>query len=275
MTIPTLRWAAKKAARRATVMGSLASGALLTRKVVGPTRMRAITYHRFGESRHDPYCVSVQTFEAQMRWLAEQRLAVSLDQVLRFVRGETDVADDSVLVTIDDGFRSVLTIAAPILKRYAIPAVAYITTSAVENEPAGKAAGEAFLEWPEVSALHASGLTIGSHGNTHRSMAKLDIAEVREEGRVSKGLLERQLGVAVTSFAYPYGMRTDESPATMEALAGCGYDSIFIAQHGALRAGSDSRRLRRIKVEGGEPLWMFRLLCRGGMDAWGLADRVL
>jgi peptidoglycan/xylan/chitin deacetylase (PgdA/CDA1 family) len=275
MTISTLRWAAKKAARRATVMGSFASGALATQRVLGPPKLRAITYHRFGESRQDPYCVSAQAFEAQMRWLSEQQLAVSLDTVLRFVRGEADVADGSVLVTIDDGFLSVLTIAAPILQRYGIPAVAYITTSAVENEPAGKAAGEAFLEWPEVSALHASGVTIGSHGHTHRSMAKLETAEVREEGRISKALLERQLGVPVTSFAYPYGMRTDESPATMEALAGCGYDSIFIAQHGALRAGSDTLRLRRIKIEGGEPLWMFKLLCRGGMDAWGLADRVL
>lgn len=275
MTISTLRWAAKKAARRATVMGSLASGVIAARRVLGSPKLRAITYHRFGEARQDPYCVSARAFEAQMRWLAEQRRAVSLEQVLRFVRGEAEVADGSVLVTIDDGFRSTLEVAAPILKRYAVPAVAYITTSAVENEAAGRAAGEAFLTWPEVSALNASGVTIGSHGHTHRSMAKLGLAEVRDEGRVSRELLERRLGVAVTSFAYPYGMRSDESPATMAALSACGYDSIFIAQHGALHAGSDCLRLSRIKVEGGEPLWMFKLLCAGGMDAWSVADRVL
>ena len=210
-----------------------------------------------------------------MRWLAEQGLAVTLDDVLRFARGEVSLANGSVLVTIDDGFSSVSSVAAPILRRYGIPAVAYITTQAISNADAGKGAGEPFLTWEQVVDLSTGGMAIGSHSHTHRSMARLDQEEACEEGRRSKQLIEMHLGKEVTSYAYPYGMRRDESPATAKILAECGYSSVFISQHGTVQQGANPLRLPRVKVEASEPLWMFKLLCQGGMDAWGLADKVL
>jgi hypothetical protein len=58
-------------------------------------------------------------------------------------------------------------------------------------------------------------------------------------------------------------------------LTGAGYSTVFIAQHGTLRRGADLARLPRVKVEGGDPLWLFRWLCRGGMDGWKLFDDTL
>jgi peptidoglycan/xylan/chitin deacetylase (PgdA/CDA1 family) len=269
------RWRIKKTARKTVVLASALSGSMTARRIAGGRRVRALTYHRFGDCERDPWCVAPAAFEQQMRWLAEQRLAVSLDDVLRFGRGELALPQDAVLVTMDDGFSSVWSVAGPILRRYGIPAVAYITTGAVGDADGGGGAGEAFLTWQQVRALRAGGMAIGSHGHTHRSMARLDPADAREEGVRSKRLIEAQLGEPITSFAYAYGMRTDESPATARILADCGYRSAFISQHGTIGRGAEPLRLPRIKVEGGEPLWVFKLLCRGGMDAWSLADRVL
>jgi peptidoglycan/xylan/chitin deacetylase (PgdA/CDA1 family) len=275
VTLSLHRWHLKKTARKAVMLGSLASSSIALRRLMGATRVRAITYHRFGHVDRDPWCVAPPAFEEQMRWLAAERLAVSLDDVLRFARGEAELANGSVLVTMDDGLSSMLTEAAPVLRRYRIPAVAFITTGAIGDPEAGKGAGEEFLTWQQVRELDASGVTIGSHGHTHRSMASLGADEVREEGRLSKALIESHLGKPVYSFAYPFGMRNDESPATAKALAECGYTSLFISQHGTIQAGSSALRLPRIKVEAGEPLWTFKLLCLGGMDAWALADRLL
>ena len=275
MTESLYRWRVKKAARRAVVLGSLASSSIAVRRLAGKPRVRAITYHRFGHVAHDPWWVPPHVFDEQMRWLAEQRLAISLNDLLRFAHGEIDLATGSVLVTIDDGSSSVSTVAAPILRRYGIPAVAYIATYAIGNPDAGKGAGEPFLTWEQVAALSASGMTIGSHSLTHRSMAKLTPGEIRDEGQRSKELIEANIGKEVTSFAYPFGMRRDESPLTERILAECGYSSVFISQHGTIELGANLLRLPRIKVEAGEPLWMFKLLCAGGMDAWGLADKVL
>lgn len=273
MTISSLRWTVKKAARVAMVVGSFASGSLALRRLTqrGPT-VRVLTYHRFGDAVRDPWCVSAAAFEAQMRWLAERRLAVSLEDVERFARGECELPDGAVLVTMDDGFSSVLHIAAPIMQRWRIPSVAYVTTDLI-----GKVSisGERYLTWEEVAALPAAGVTVGSHSHTHRSVAQLAPDVAVEEARTSRALLERGTGLAVRSFAYPFGMRRDESAATARMLTECGYTSVFIAQHGTIQAGADLSRLPRVKVEGGEPLWMFKLLCRGGMDLWSLLDAVL
>jgi peptidoglycan/xylan/chitin deacetylase (PgdA/CDA1 family) len=273
MTVSTLRWVVKKTARTAMVLGSFVTGSLALRRLAGrrPT-IRVLTYHRFGDAVRDPWCVSPAAFEAQMRWLADHKLAVSLDQIERFVRGEIDLPNGSVLVTMDDGFSSWLHIAAPILQRHAIPAVAYVTTSFVGTT---SISGEPYLTWDEVAKLSESGLTIGSHAHTHRSIAKLTPETVREEGTRSKQLLEQHVRIPVRSFAYPFGMRTDESETTARVLSACGYTSIFIAQHGTLRSGANLARLPRVKVEGGEPMWMFKLLCRGGMDGWKLFDDTL
>jgi peptidoglycan/xylan/chitin deacetylase (PgdA/CDA1 family) len=274
MTEPLRRWQIKKAARKGAALASMLSGSMAVRRLLGEPRVRVLTYHRFGQAARDPWCVEPAVFEAQMRWLAEQRLALSLDDVLAFARGERDARPGSVLVTMDDGFRSVLTVAQPILERYKVPAVAYVTTSALGNRAAAEGAGEAFLEWDELRELDARGMSIGSHGHTHSSMAKMPEAEARDEGRRSRELLEDALGKPVTSFAYAYGMRHDESPATARILADCGYRSVFISQHGTIRRGADPLRLPRIKVEAGESLAMFKLLCGGAMDVWSLADRI-
>ncbi|HET7795902.1 MAG TPA: polysaccharide deacetylase family protein [Rhizobacter sp.] len=273
MTVSLHRWVVKKAARVAMVVGSFISGSLALRKLAGrgPT-IRVLTYHRFGDAVRDPWCVSAAAFEEQMRWLAERKLAVSLDDVERFVRGEIELPDGAVLVTMDDGFSSVLHIAAPIMQRYRIPSVAYVTTSFVGTN---SVSGERYLTWEEVRSLPAAGVTVGSHAHTHRSVAKLSPQAAYEEGERSKQLLELHLGAPIKSFAYPFGMRTDESAATAKMLTECGYTSIFIAQHGTLRPGADLARLPRVKVEGGEPPWMFKLLCRGGMDGWKLFDDTL
>ncbi len=273
MTVSVQRWLIKKAARTAMVAGSFVTGSLALRRLAGrgPT-VRVLTYHRFGDAVRDPWCVSAAVFEEQMRWLAEHKLAVSLDEVERFARGEIDLPDGSVLVTMDDGFSSVLHIAAPIMQRHRIPSVAYVTTGFVGTS---SVSGEHYLTWDEVARLPAAGITVGSHAHTHRSVAQLSAQAALEEGQRSKQLLEQHLGAPVRSFAYPFGMRPDESPATAQMLSDCGYSSIFIAQHGTLRRGADLSRLPRVKVEGGEPPWMFKLLCRGGMDAWKLFDDTL
>lgn len=273
MTVSTLRWVVKKAARRITILGSFLSGSLLLRRLLcrGPV-VRVLTYHRFGESQRDPWCVSAEDFERQMRWLAERRLAVSLRDVEQFVRGERNLPDGAVLVTMDDGYSSVLHIAAPIMQRHGIPGVAYVTTDTVGS---ASVSSERYLDWSEVPMLPPAGICVGSHAHTHRSMAQLSLAEALVEAQRSKHMLEQHLHSPVDSFAYPFGMRPDENAQTAKLLAESGYRTVFIAQHGTLRRGADLARLPRVKVEAGEPLWMFKLLCRGGMDAWTLVDHTL
>jgi peptidoglycan/xylan/chitin deacetylase (PgdA/CDA1 family) len=270
------RWLAKKAARGGVALASLASGSLLVRKAVssGP-RVHAITYHRFGDAAFDPFTVSRSAFDAQMRWLAERGLLLSLDALEHFVAGRREARPDSVLVTIDDGCRSLHREALPVLREYCVPAVAFVPAGLVGRPAQAGVSLEPHLGWGELEALRAAGIAIGSHSLTHRSLGRMSLEEARDEALRSRELLEQRLGVEVRAFAYPFGTRADHGPATGRVLSECGYRCAFHSMHGAIRRGMDPIRLPRIKIEGGEGLRMFQLSCRGAMDAWWGVDYAL
>ena len=269
------RWIVKKAARRSVALGSFVSGSIGARWVTSSeSRVRVLTYHRIGHETREPFCVSPEVFDAQMRYLSEHRLAIDLDDLRGFVAGQRGLPDGACVVTIDDGCASTLTEALPILRRWGVPAVAFVTSSLVGLDV--DALPERYLGWDELRELAESGfIEIGSHAYTHRSLGAMDPEEAREEAFKSKAMLEENLGREVRSFAYPFGTRGDFDPITERALADAGYTVAFNSMHGTVRPGMDPISLPRIKVEGGEGLLMFRLLSRGGMDAWRVVDQNL
>ncbi len=260
------RWYLKKAARKGLAISTWASNRLAAAED-GP-RVRVLTYHRFGNSARDPFCVAPGDFQTQMRYLAENELAVSLDDLEGFLAGERDLHNGAILVTVDDGFRSVYTEMLPVLRQYAIPAVAYLTPGLIGDR-------SEYLTWNEVARLADAGMAIGSHGWTHRSLGRMGPSEARDEAVRSREMLQQRLGRPVTSFAYPYGTLADFNDTTAGILTAAGYTTAFTSQHSAIAKNADPIELPRVKVEGGEGQWMFRLLCRGAMDGWRFVDLAL
>lgn len=271
-----LRWYVKKSARMAVTLGTGMTGVLaLRRRLSDGSALRVLTYHRIGSTLHDPFCVTPEDFAAQMGLLAREGRAVSLQQVQRFLAGEETLPQDACLVTIDDGMLSTLTEALPALQHAGVPAVVYVSASLIGREMTSTGP-ERYLSWDELRHLADSGLVaIGSHAHTHRSLGLMPLAEAREEIRLSRERLMHELGAEISSFAYPFGTHSDFNDATDQALADCGYSLAFNSVHGAIRQGMPSFSLPRVKVEGGESLYMFSLISRGGMDAWRAVDRSL
>lgn len=269
------RWWVKKLARRAMALcGRVSDSVEVVRALRARPMVRALTYHRVGHEPRDPFCVTPRAFEAHIRFLAEHGLAVSMDQVVRFLAGGEELPDGACLVTLDDGWRSALTEALPILERWKVPAVAYITTRLVGERSPEEV--ERYLTWEELRQLSASKLVdIGSHAATHRSLGMMGTHEAWDEAYRSRKTLEDRLGRPVVSFAYPFGTRGDFSEMTDHLLAEAGYEIAFHSMHGPITRGMDPISLPRVKVEGGEGEWMFRLLSQGAMDAWRVVDENL
>ena len=268
-----LRWLVKKAARGAVGVGSAASGSLALRSALSRGGcVRALTYHRVADdSPRDPFCVTRAAFDAQMRLLAEEGRAVSLAQVRAFLVGREALPRDACLVTIDDGCLSTLTEALPTLRRWGVPAVAFVSPALIGADHSSLP--ERYLTWDELGALAEDGLvTIGSHAMTHCSLGAMSIDDARHEARASRERLGEALGREVDAFAYPFGTRGDFDPHTERALADAGYRVAFNSMHGSIRRGMDPISLPRVKVEGGEPLALFSLSTRGALDPWRVVD---
>lgn len=275
----SMRWHLKKIARAGVTLSALTAPRIHVLR--GRPRVRVLTYHRFGHTSRDPFCVSPEHFNQQMGHLAARGLAISLDQFERFLAGKLPLPDGAVLVTIDDGFRCTYEHALPILQRWSVPAVAFITPSLIEQTSSGGGwrgqhqPASSYCSWDELRALEAAGVRIGSHAWTHRSLGRMDHTEVEDQVSRSRDTLERHLRQPVRAFAYPFGTRADFNALTKTLLKRSGYAFAFTSQHGAISAGADALELPRIKVEGGEARWIFRALVQGGLDNWRWIDRAL
>jgi peptidoglycan/xylan/chitin deacetylase (PgdA/CDA1 family) len=111
--------------------------------------------------------------------------------------------------------------------------------------PAGRPSHRA-LTPREVLALADGGLVeIGSHAVTHSTLSALPIASQREEIRQSRERLEEILGRPVSSFAYPFGTRTDYTSETVDAVRTSGFVSACSNFEGLVDRRTDSYQLPR------------------------------
>lgn len=111
------------------------TGHALTRRQV-----RVLAYHAID----DP-----EGFARQVEVLAHRYHPISLADLDAARTGAAALPDRAVLVTFDDGYRSVLTEAAPLLRSYRIPAVAFVVAGLLDSQKP--------FWWDEAAALARQG----------------------------------------------------------------------------------------------------------------------
>jgi peptidoglycan/xylan/chitin deacetylase (PgdA/CDA1 family) len=127
----------------------------------------------------------------------------------------------SVLVTIDDGFRSTLTEAAPWFARYKVPAVLFVpggciggTSTWIPEFP-----DEPILDAGELRLMQQQGIEIGVHGFDHSNLLGMAPEQLARNIVLARELLADVLGVDPTAYAYPYGAFDEKAVAALD-LAG-------------------------------------------------------
>lgn len=166
-----------------------------------------LTYHRFAEDCNSNLCMPAKTFELQMRYLKENGYhVITAEELLAFLRYQQGLPQKSVLITIDDGYRSVYDLAYPILKKYGYTATLLIYTSFV-------GVSKMAITWDQLKEMRTNGFTIGSHTINHSDLTKPKdgeteleyIARIKEELYGSKKIIDKKLGQDTYFLAYPFG----------------------------------------------------------------------
>jgi peptidoglycan/xylan/chitin deacetylase (PgdA/CDA1 family) len=118
-----------------------------------------------------------------------------------------------------------------------------------------------FASWDQVRRLTGpdTGLSVGSHGHSHRKLAGLDVDAQRRELADSKQILEDRLGREVAALAYPYGWPGAYTAETRALAAQVGYRAAFAAVEGINRPGAfDPFEIRRLNVGSGDSAVLLR-----------------
>lgn len=169
-------------------------------------------FHKIGEPPPDGwetwFYIPEGTFVEQLSYLQEDGWQViDLATFLEGLAAPNGVPERAALLTFDDGYRSMRTVALPWLLRFGYPAVLFVPTGYIGARNTFDAAEpeEALCDWDDLVELERNGVSIQSHGISHRPLSELSPAEQEEELRRSKVTLEAGLGKRVELFSYPYG----------------------------------------------------------------------
>jgi peptidoglycan/xylan/chitin deacetylase (PgdA/CDA1 family) len=162
-----------------------------------------------------------------------------------------------LLFTFDDGNRSDLTLAAPILARSGLTAAFFPCT--------GRIGREGYLDEADLRELVSMGFDVGSHGVDHLRWATLGGDGLRHEVVDSRRRLEDALGRPVTEAAIPFG---SYNRTVLSGLRAAGYRTAYTSDRGL--AGRRSWRKRRWTYSTREPFDLDRLLAASRAPAFRL-----
>lgn len=166
-------------------LGSVATSAVLMYHAVVRGNLSGVV---------DPhYAITANRFRAQLGLMAE----VGLNGVsVRDLRRNAS-ATASIALTFDDGAATDAEVAVPILIDCRATADFFVNTSTINTRW--------HVSTAQLRDMQAAGMSIQSHGHTHRLLDDLSEQEVRAELGDSRNRLEDLLGSRVTLFAPPGG----------------------------------------------------------------------
>jgi len=225
-----------------------------------------LCYHNIEDnSKMKALTISTGEFEKEMQAIKDNGFTViGMQDFLAFRRGEKDIPAKSCIITIDDGWVSGYENAWPILKKYGYPFTLFIYVNYVGT-------GGKSMSWDQLAEMRDAGVDIQchtySHSNikvpgggmdrTHAEMVKKDVATLgldgwlRKEIIESKAVLEKQLGIKVNAFAYPFGIYNQKA---RDLVKQAGYEAAFTVYGQQLRFSSPPfDLLGRYAVDAGKP----------------------
>ncbi|MGH9471246.1 MAG: polysaccharide deacetylase family protein [Terriglobales bacterium] len=132
-----------------------------------------------------------------------------------------------VILCFDDGCQSDFEVALPLLREFGFPATFFINTAAV--------ARRGFMDWPQIRALVAAGMQIGSHGHEHVPLCRLPLVQLVRQLRHSRQQLQDRAGASVDFLAPPYGLWNRR---VRDAAFAAGFRALVTSRPGTAAAGA-------------------------------------
>jgi peptidoglycan/xylan/chitin deacetylase (PgdA/CDA1 family) len=202
-----------------------------------------LTYHAvLDAARPTPLAVAPERFRAQLAALAGAGYeTVPLSRLAELWRtGKRDgLPERAVVITFDDGYRSVIETVAPILREHGFTATLFLLGG---REGLRWRPPWPLLTWDEAGQLAAAGHELGAHTLTHPVLPHLPPDEAEREMAEAQQVIARETGREARTLAYPFGARS----VAVEALARRHFDAACGTRLGLAGPNSNLYDLERV-----------------------------
>ena len=240
-----------------------------------PRSVRILYYHSISDAPIRS-SVSPSAFASQIEYLVRSRYRLlSLSDAVQRLASRASLPDNSLVITLDDGFRDDYEHAFPVLTRLGAPATIFLTVGYIGTERLPTLTRTDFvpcpLSWDQVTEMHRHGVEFGSHTLTHPMLSAMTLDEARHELAESKRVIEDKLGTPVPLFCYPRG---DFNEAVKTVVRNEGYLAACTTLPGVNDMRTDLFALRRTYVSRRDTMSEFAKKVQGGYDLFQRAMRL-
>lgn len=218
------------------------------------TRVAVLGYHNFSETRPvSSMLMRTSELRAQMEYIRRSGYTViSMAEFLEWRFGELRLPEKCVLITLDDGWRSVYTDAYPVFREYGYPFHLFLYTRYLTG--LGDSMSPAMIR-----EMMQNGASVGSHSSTHpypSQWRKHEAAGAEAYG----AYIDKEIGASrerlvelfgdISTYCYPGGYNDD---AMVSRMPGYGYTAAFTVIPGKVTCEEEQFRIRRYMVFGTDP----------------------
>lgn len=163
-------------------------------------------------------------------------------------------ATSALSITFDDGYADNEEIAAPLLARWKLPALFFVTTDFIGSRTQtfwDKEAGveSRWMTWEQLRALASAGHEIGSHTKSHADLAQCAPETVVSELAESRDAIAQRVSAAPRHFAIPFGRAFDSMPFVSSTAVDLGYESVCLCRGGLVDEAADALRIERWPID--------------------------
>ncbi len=218
---------------------------------------RILCYHSIGQPEWGVNDVTPRLFRKHLEFALNRGFRfVPASAIAQGTAGPRDLA-----ITFDDGLRSVLDNAAPILSEYKVPWSLFVVSDWAEGKRFDR---ETMLGWREIEQLAAAGAEIGSHSSTHPDFGRLSPGQASDELGNSRRHIRERTGLAADTFAIPLGQSANWTAAASDAAREVGYRVVYAQAEETRPPGTIARTF----VSRFDAPRIFNALLGGSFDRW-------
>lgn len=201
-------------------------------------------------------------FESQMKYLRNNGYNTILFEDLN-----RPLPDKAVLLTFDDGFRTVYKRAVPIMRRYGIKGNIFIPTRYVEEDHPH------FMTWTMLKELCDTGdFSVAAHTHNHVDIRGLSESEMKAEVDQSDSLLKIHLNIQTNCFCMPYGKYDAKSIVLLKKMSN--YKFIFASFYGhGIEREMSAKLLPRIGISNDDSIELFKKKLEGNLNWKGVVQK--